>query len=432
MDEILEPICAVCIHDNFLRGRILKSGNRAECLNCGKENPSIELDTLANEIAQILVDTVEIGESVNIWDMDRDRISHTEQSGDPLSYFIGEILGVEDENDPIIECVMDRLTSQSSSDEGFFDAEAYTRKNHDPFEMQGNWTEFRNGLMHKSRFFNHKAKEFLVWLFEEIDSYRVVGFGPGVVRMLSPADCKPIYRARDCTPPKDRSAAILADPSGQLAAPPKELAPAGRMSPAGVPVFYGAFERRTCIAELRPPVGGRVISGQFKLTREIRVLDFTALEDAYDRKTLSYFDPDYRRKMERRQFLKSFHNIISHPVVPDQEHEYLQTQVIAEYLATQHVPHIEGVIFASAQDKHESGQNIVFFSQVISTEALPPTADENGWYPLDGTSATPGIEFVPESLMVHSIEQVMVKTKDEKVVDGQLESDIYSFFEHDN
>ncbi|POA25689.1 MULTISPECIES: RES family NAD+ phosphorylase [unclassified Pseudomonas] len=431
MDEILEPICGVCIHDDFLRDRILKSGARAECLNCGKENPSIELDILVSGIAQILVDTVEIGDLVDIWDMDRDRISHTEQQGDPLSYFIGEILRAEDDDDPIIEYVLERLVNQSPGDEGFFDAEAYTRKKHLPFEVQESWIEFRNGLMHKSRFFNHKAKEFLEWLFEGIDSYHVAGFGPGVVRMLDPADCKPIYRARDCTPPKDHSAVILANPSGQLAAPPKELAPAGRMSPAGVPVFYGAFERRTCIAELRPPVGGKVISGQFRLTRKIRVLDFTALEVAYDRKILSYFDPDYRRKVERRQFLKSFHNIISHPVVPDQEHEYLQTQVIAEYLATQHEPPIEGVIFASAQDKHEGGKNIVFFSQVISTEPLPPVADENGWYSLESTPAVPGIEFVPESLMVHSIEQVMVKTKDSKVIDGQLESDIYDFFERD-
>jgi hypothetical protein len=389
------------------------------------------MDTLANEIAKILIDTVEVGELVDICDMDRDRISHTEQQGDPLSYFIGEILRVEDDEDPIIGYVLERLVNQSPGDEGFFDAEAYTRKTHLPFEVQENWIEFRNGLMHKSRFFNHKAKEFLEWLFEGIDSYRVVGFGPGVVRMLNPVDCKPIYRARDCTPPKDDSRDILANPSGQLAAPPKELAPAGRMSPAGVPVFYGAFERRTCIAELRPPVGGKVISGQFQLTREIRVLDFTALEDAYDRKILSYFDPDYRRKMERRQFLKSFHNIISHPVVPDQEHEYLQTQVIAEYLATQHVPPIEGVIFASAQDKHEGGQNIVFFSQVISTEPLPPVADENGWYSLESKPAIPGIEFIPESLVVHTIEQVMVKTKDTKVIDGQLESDINDFFERD-
>jgi hypothetical protein len=118
-------------------------------------------------------------------------------------------------------------------------------------------------------------------------------------------------------------------------------------------------------------------------------------------------------------------------VVPDQEHEYLQTQVIAEYLATQHVPPIEGVIFASAQDKHEAGKNIVFFSQAISTEPLPPTIDENGWYSYESTSPVPAVVFVPESLVVHNIDQVMVKTKDIKVIGGFLESD-YDDYERDD
>ena len=431
MDEMFEAICCLCVHDSYLQDLILESGARGECLKCGKNNPSIELDTLANLIAEILRETVEEGELVDVWDFERDRISHTEQAGDSLSDFIGEILQVDEDDDPLIDYVLEKLVSHSPGDEGFFDGEAYTRKKYRPFAVEENWIEFRNGLMHKSRFFNHKAKEFLEWLFEGIDSFKVGGFGPGVVRMLTPLDCEPIYRARNCTPPNDHSAAILANPSDQLAAPPKEIAPAGRMSPSGVPVFYGAFERRTCIAELRPPVGGKVISGEFKLTREIRVLDFTALEVAYDRKVVSYFDPGYRRKIERRQFLKSFHRIISHPVAHDQEHEYLQTQVIAEYLATQHKPSIEGVIFASAQDKQEGGRNIVFFSQVISNEPLPPIADENGWYSLESTPAEPGIEFVPESLMVHEIDQVLIKTKDTKVIDGQLESDIDDYFERD-
>ncbi|VVN13749.1 RES family NAD+ phosphorylase [Pseudomonas fluorescens] len=429
MDEIEEPICFECVGDPYLRERIIASGISADCVSCGKSLPSMALDALANEVAQILLETLEAGELFDVWDFENDRISHTEQHGDPLSFFIMEILRLEDDDDPLIDYVQGKLKSQLPDDAEFLDGNAYTRRRLLPLEVEESWFEFKNGLMHKSRFFNHKAKEFLEFLFEGIDDYQVGRSGTGVVRLLSPDDCEPIFRARDCTPPKDYSVDILANPGSQLAAPPKEIAPAGRMSPAGVPVFYGAFERRTCIAELRPPVGGKVISGEFKLTREIRALDFTALEAAYDRKVVSFFDPDYRRKIERQQFLQSFHSIISHPVVPDQDHEYLQTQVIAEYLATQHFPPIDAVIFASAQDIHEGGKNIVFFPQVISTEPLPPVADENGWFALEGTAADPGIEFVPESLMVHEIKQVMVKTKDTRVIDGQLESDIYDYFE---
>lgn len=429
MDELLEPICFKCVGDKFLRRTIITSGTKGECLTCGKMRLSIELDSLADEVGKILSNTVEIGDYYDVMDFERDRISHTEQSGDPLYFFVMEILQLDDEEDPLIYLVLGKLVGQSPGDENFFDHENYSRKTIIPFETELNWIEFQSELMHKRRFFNEKAKKFLEWLFDGIDSYQVWGFGPGVVRTLTPKECEPIYRARDCTPPKDHSQSIILDPKNQLASPPKELAPTGRMSPAGVPVFYGAFERETCIAELRPPVGGKVISGEFRLTRAVRVLDFTALEAAYDRTVISYFDPDFYRKIERRQFLKSFHNVISHPVVPDQEHEYLKTQVIAEYLATQHSPNFDGVIFASAQAKDDNGRNIVLFSQVISTDRLPPVPDEDGWTAIFGEPAEPGIQYVPESLIVHKVEKVKVTTKDTRVVDGVLESDIDDFFD---
>lgn len=52
---------------------------------------------------------------------------------------------------------------------------------------------------------------------------------------------------------------ITANPARNLGAPPKVRAGEGRMNPAGVPAFYGAFERETCVAELRPPVGIRQV-----------------------------------------------------------------------------------------------------------------------------------------------------------------------------
>jgi len=429
MDEMQEPICFECVGDTFLKQKIIAAGITAECINCGKENSSVELKALASEVEQILQNTVEPGEIVDIWDSERDRTSHSEQQGDPLSYFIWEILQLDNDDDPVIGLVLDKLISYAPEDAGFFDDALYSRRILVPFEIELNWIEFEDELRHKRRFFNEKAKNFLEWLFEDIDSYQAWAFGKNVVRILSPSESEPIYRARDCTPPRDQSSAIIADPDIQLAAPPKEIAPSGRMSPAGVPVFYGAFERETCIAELRPPVGGKVISGEFTLNREVRILDFTVLEDAYNRNVISYFDPDYYRKIERRQFLQEFHSVISHPVVPNQEHEYLKTQVIAEYLTTQHFPRFDGVIFASAQARHDGGRNIVLFSHVISNDPLPPAADEKGWVPLDGEPAESWIQYVSESMIVHSIEKVKVSTKDTKVINGELESDIDLFYE---
>lgn len=94
------------------------------------------------------------------------------------------------------------------------------------------------------------------------------------------------------------------------------------MNPAGVPAFYGAFERKTCVAALRPPVGGSVVSGKFKLNRAVSVLDFERFENADLGPQPSYFGPKCFSKIARREFLRYIHNIISVPVLPGSERQY--------------------------------------------------------------------------------------------------------------
>lgn len=43
----------------------------------------------------------------------------------------------------------------------------------------------------------------------------------------------------------------------------------------------------------------------------------------------------YQEQKQREHFLKSLHKIIRSPILSDDEHEYLVTQVIAEYFAIQ-------------------------------------------------------------------------------------------------
>lgn len=64
---------------------------------------------------------------------------------------------------------------------------------------------------------------------------------------------------------------------------------------------------------------------------------------------------------------------------------------------------------------------LMLFSTEINTECAQPG-------PV-GEQPDSAIEFVPESLMVHEIEQVKVKTKDTRVIKGQLESDIDDYYE---
>ena len=402
MDDQEAVVCYGCVSDQHLQTLIKSEGTSAQCFYCKKKRKAITISRLSDLVADVMYFFFE---DTSVWDR-----------GDDLNFHVAELLGRDDTDDQLVSDVCGELVSCSDRDimQGgeprFSEFGVYLPRHFSPIEAERKWRDFKTSIMHKSRFFNQNGKEFLEWLFGSIDSFRNHRTADrdedAVVRMIKASDCVELFRARECMS-FEEARVIANNPSEQLGAPPKEKARAGRMNPEGVPVFYGAFDRETCVAELRPPVGGWVISGQFRLTRDLRVLDFKRLEDAYEHAPLSLFDPESRLKMERRKFLTTFHDKIKSPVLPKQEHEYLTTQVIAEYLSTQHTPQIDGVIFSSAQNS--GGLNIVLFAHVVSLD----TTGEVLRPPHDPNRPTRGIEYVPETLIRHTIEAVKFKARDE-------------------
>lgn len=335
-----EQVCWGCVGDSILSRRLKSLGEVEKCSFCNMRRKCCSLEWLAEEVRSILSWLIKPGERYPIFDED-DRISHENQVGDPLQFWIGAVLGLDDDSLPIVGAVSDELQPShrdiSQGGESQFPPESnYVERRYRPASVERRWKQFKTEIMHGRRFFNTEAKSFLDWLFagaEEFGSYSHSADLESVIRTI-PANST-IYRARRC----DNWSAVdkvLLKPDKELKAPPPEFAKSGRMNPAGVPFFYGAFDRSTCVAELRPPVGGSVVSGEFSLNRDVRVFDFVCLDTAYiENIPTSYFDEEYQEQTQREHFLKSLHRIISSPVLPDEEHEYLVTQVIAEYFSTQ-------------------------------------------------------------------------------------------------
>jgi RES domain-containing protein len=90
------------------------------------------------------------------------------------------------------------------------------------------------------------------------------------------------------------------------------------------------------------------------------MLDFTRLGKSYGT-GLSYFQPDFNEEVERRKFLRRLHDLISQPVVPPRETDYVITQTMAEYLAHVHQPSFDGILFKSVQ--RAEGTNVVLFAE---------------------------------------------------------------------
>jgi hypothetical protein len=404
--EATKMVCYQCVHDPFLGRKIQRSGASSQCSLCDLKRKCVPLAEIVERVNEIL--RVYITEGDHVWRWSGGRID--QQEGEGIEYWVSEIFGC-DNIEPIVGAVCRRLTSYS-------DDIRYSRQRFSLDDIGHQWCEFQEGMKHGIRFFNDSAKAFLDWIFKDLDNYSASSDKHAVVRLLTPEGSPPIYRARTCMSSESVSE-ITADPARNLGAPPKERAGEGRMNPAGVPAFYGAFERKTCVAELRPPVGGTVVSGKFRLVRAVKVLDFGRFENADLGPMPSFFDSKYHSKVGRRDFLRYLHDAITVPVLPGAERDYLTTQVIAEYLATHCKPRIDGVIFKSVQES--AGSNIVLFSHVACAATASMGRIQNG-YMVRGPKESDGpcIEYVSDSLVYHMIRQVKYDTDDQALLEDKL------------
>jgi len=114
-------------------------------------------------------------------------------------------------------------------------------------------------------------------------------------------------------------------------------------------------------------VGSEVMVAKFDIIRPLYLLDLTALDDVRD--DGSIFDPSFKGRLERIAFLRSLGQRITRPVMPDdQAFDYLATQAIADFLATQNEPRLDGIIFPSSQSK--KGRNVVLFHKAARVEQM--------------------------------------------------------------
>jgi hypothetical protein len=142
----------------------------------------------------------------------------------------------------------------------------------------------------------------------------------------------------------------------------------GRLNARGISVFYGANHQKAAIAEVRPPVGSRVAVARFEIIRKLRLLDLTALSEV--RVTGSIADFGLAGRKESAVFLRSLSGRIARPAMPDDDpFEYLATQAIADYLATEASARVDGIIFSAVQAAGDA-PNVVLFHKAARIEAM--------------------------------------------------------------
>lgn len=358
-----QAICFKCIEDEVLRAKVESEGEPLLCESCSEENNNaFSYERLGKELEPIVREHFQHGPTVRrFYDDDQEG---WEQEGDLLSDIVQLVLGQDvDDPDALVSALMDAEDYwPGDGEEAFYDnTQLYVPRKTTPHAWITELHYLRDELAHRRRFFSDGARMLFDRLLEGVADLKF--FDKDADQWLPVVNELPlgtaVLRARVVRSDSELQA-YVETPSQKLGAPPPEKAPTGRMNAAGIAVFYGALDSDTCLAEMRPALGGRVFVGEFRTTQALRVLDFRRLEGARLAE-LSYFDSKYAEQRERAVFLRQLHGLISRPVVPGHEDEYLITQTLTEYLAHVHRPSFDGVIFQSVQ--REGGANLVLFGR---------------------------------------------------------------------
>lgn len=366
-------ICIECVTDVYLKSYFEDEGIDT-CSYCKEKNQIIPIEDFSDIVNEALEEHFQLTPdqpSSFEYAMSRETDYDWEREGQQLNYILQEIAGI-DENiiSDVLKYLSDVYTEyellQMGEEDPFSPEAHYEESPANQFYMEESWKALCSEVKTRARFFSSSVKSTLDELFQDLDVLESYGNDP-LITSLTPRQNFFLYRARIAETEEDVER-ILKSPVEELGAPPSKYASSGRMNPVGIPVFYGAENKSTCINEVRPPVGCHIVVGKFEVLHDIKLLDLNALSRVV-KKNVSYFDPEAAEIWGRIAFLRRLVKELTRPVMPsDEGSEYLPTQVVAEYLSEQLNPRLDGLIFKSSQSADE-GNNIVLFNHASQTEA---------------------------------------------------------------
>lgn len=316
-------ICADCVNDHALAAWIKANATSNSCTFCGNKSAKPLAASFDDFVGEVLA-----GVSVDWNEPTIEGISYITREGGwqaPLSE-TWEVLGDLDisENQDVLDALSASIDTDAWVERDFYWGS-------DSQRLTWGWDSFKDYTKHHTRFFflHHQDNgyddgeltpgELLDRLSKMIRSKLA---GQGVIRIIGTNEN--LIRLRIDDAPHHSAKAI--------GTPPAEFATqSNRMSPAGIPMFYGAFDYTTAHAETYDPqlhVGKVISAGTFQPVRPLVILDLANLPPMP-----SVFDPSGRPLIHSLRFLNAFAKDISSPIARDgKEHiEYVPTQIVTEY-----------------------------------------------------------------------------------------------------
>jgi hypothetical protein len=345
--------CAECLGDDpGLTGLVEDGASEAACDFCGKESDrgpiAMPLDDVVDHMSECIEREYEDPANSVGWCSEDGGWGLPVMTTDEL---LSEELGLElpnDDEEKLLDALCEGLGGRSRE---------WVRRN--PYGPAPedvpiwSWDRFGRVVKHRHRFFflddrggdDERGHDELLSPQELLKSIADFCVAHQLARVI-PAGTR-LYRVRKA-PPGERPSTAL-----ELGPPPMDrcLWPT-RMSPAGIPMFYGADDAKTAVQETLDGPGTYIVA-RFEVTRDVLILDLTnvprvpsifeGLSDTAES------DPRYEL-----MFLHRFTNDVSEPIDrKDRAHvDYVPTQVVAEYfrsVALDDGRRLDGIKYTSAQ-----------------------------------------------------------------------------------
>lgn len=354
-----KSVCSDCFEEYGIKEFIESNISASVCSYCGgssRKTKACELDVVIEFILECV--SYEWGHPA-----DEGLPYETREGGWQVSsvYNTWELLnnlGIDVQDDLILEDI-----SYSIHNEEWCERDPYSLRT-DQTLMYG-WNDFSEFVINTSRYVFLKAKNnnYDEDQHDEMNPVDILDALGSIVQKLNLVKELPenteIKRVRIVDLDKELSSAK------ELGTPPREFSTiANRMSPAGIPMFYGAFDINTAIKETyesKPGETKKAICGSFHLTKSIKVIDLSRM--LY---IPSLFDQEERQNRSDHKFLLGFVSDFTKPIDrADRAHiDYVPTQIVTEYfrhvLLLENKDKIDGVIYPSSKNpKHKA---IVLFA----------------------------------------------------------------------
>ena len=361
-------VCDNCFGDRHLKNRIKEKRKETGTARCDfhPRKKGVPIEDVSDIVAPLFEGFYDAGHRLTYERIDQGVVDII-QEGNVLSECIKELCKTSEQRivDELTKLIQDSesMKIMGMPSETDYGERRYARYGSNFNSISIVWHLFKELVKHEIRYLDTDAIENLNHIFFGIQNIS------GAIKTMNKETL--IYRCRLAN--DYQTAGMLKNnPAKELSAPPQKLSKHNRLSPKGIPCFYGAFNQETAVAEVRPAIHSLIVSCQFKLRRPIKVIDLTVFRKVKDYKP---FDKRYAARHKLFRFLNEFLKELETPISPENaDLDYLPTQVVAEYF--QHhmkaaSEEIEGVIFYSSQRKN--GKNIALFndaSKCLETEIL--------------------------------------------------------------